>query len=151
MRCARAFETRLGYKFGNEAEGIADNMDAPDYISDSVDEYMDEYWEHSIDDSVRLEHARRYGTNMIKIESEEEDEEEEEEVEQEDEARNPDDVQHERLLKILNTRNPRAIWELSDHPRGKEMLLRQGWQGSLDLKNKASMKRFRDYVSRVKK
>ena len=146
----QSIETRMGYKFGNEAERMADDVEPPSYLGESVEEYQDQAWE-DMDDSRRLDYARRYGQHEIEIEPEE-DEELEAELESGDEVeRNPDAVSHRELMRILNSGHPKSIWELSDHPRGKELLLRRGWSGKLNMRDPDSMRRFHDYVSRVKK
>lgn len=145
-----SIQTRLTYKFESEAESRADDVEPPSYLGDSVEEYQDQAWE-DMDDSRRLDYARRYGQHEIEIEPEE-DEEPAAELESGDEVeRDPNAVSHRELMRILNSGHPKSIWELSDHPRGKELLLRRGWSGKLNMRDPDSMRRFHDYVSRVKK
>ena len=133
-----------------QAESDADDIEPPD-MRDQVAEYQEEYWE-LMEDEDRLRHAERYDLHNITIER---DEEEEEQFEL---AATGEIVpkakpalaqeQLDPVLKALQDRDPRAIWKLSDTAKGKELLTRQGWSGTLDLKDKDSMARFRDYVSR---
>ena len=52
------------------------------------------------------------------------------------------------LMKILEPRNRDAFWALSDSKWGKEVMLGSNWNGKLDLKDAASMKRFNAYVGK---
>jgi hypothetical protein len=52
------------------------------------------------------------------------------------------------LLKLVQSKDPKAIWAIADSKRGKELLLSTDWFGKLDLKDKESMDRFRAYVKK---
>ena len=59
-------------KFDDKAENNASEIDPPDYLADSVDEYQDEYWS-SMDDVQRLYFAQRNNMADIEIEPDEDD------------------------------------------------------------------------------
>ena len=52
------------------------------------------------------------------------------------------------LLPILNRRDPKAIWEVADHPKGKELLCGNNWEGSFDLSDQAAYKRLSNGAGR---
>jgi len=128
-------ETRLSFAFDKEGREKEDDIEPPD-MGDQVEEYMESHWE-SIDDDERLRIAVRLDLQNITITVDEE-----EEVD----ADSSDPV-----AAILADRNPKAIWKLADTGRGKELLFRKSWSGTLNLKDPESYKRFKDYVGRVKK
>jgi hypothetical protein len=53
------------------------------------------------------------------------------------------------LLAAVRSSNPKSIWKVADSPRGKELLLKTGWSGVLNLKDPEAMARFKEYVGRV--
>ena len=139
-------ERRMNNRFNSKAEDAADSADAPSYIDDQVSEYQDEFWD-SMDDSERLRIAERYGLNTYEIESEEEEEEEPEP----DPGLSADEAMERALLDALNSSNPKSIWKVADHPRGNSLLRRQGWSGTLDLKDPEFYRRFKEYVAKPRK
>ncbi len=52
------------------------------------------------------------------------------------------------LREILENPNPKAIWELSDTPEGKKLLLGKQWRGVLRLDDPEAMARFDTYINR---
>lgn len=50
------------------------------------------------------------------------------------------------VLKLLDSKDPKAIWAISDSKYGKQLLLKSNWFGELDLTDKESMDRFNAYV-----
>ena len=128
-----------------EAESKADdeaiNIDPPDYLRESVREYQLEYWEMA-DESTRMDQARRF--DLHNIEKVDFDEEEEVSPLEKGDPLDP-------LTAWLDNPDPKTIWKIADSARGKELLLKHGWGGTLNLKDKESYERFKEYVGRVKK
>jgi len=131
--------TRLIHGFDVKVDAIVDEMDPPDYISDSVTEYQEQYWEEKTDDE-KLGLAVNYGLADIELP---EPEEEEEELDLPKPEADP-------LLAALRSSDPKSIWAVADSPRGKELLLGRNWSGKLNLKDTAAMARFKEYVGRAK-
>lgn len=52
------------------------------------------------------------------------------------------------LRDIVSNPNPKAMWALADHPKGKRVLLGTDWAGVLDLKDPESLARFYAYVGK---
>ena len=127
----------------SRAEDEQINVEPPEYLRETVQEYMTEWWEDVADDDARLEMARRHDLHHIEIEP---DEEVLEAVDVPIEELEIDPV-----LAALNDPDPKAIWRVANSARGKELLLKQGWTGKLDMKDAEVMKRFKEYVGRVKK
>jgi len=131
---------RLERKFNDKAESDEQDIEPPDYLAESADQYMSEYWEE-LTDSDRLRIAR--DNDMADIEVEPDEEEEPEELELEAPEKDP-------LLDALRNSSPKSIWKVADHPRGKELLLGTNWSGVLNLKDAESMARFKAYVGKKK-
>ncbi|MBT1509443.1 hypothetical protein KIP88_02915 [Bradyrhizobium sp. SRL28] len=127
--------------FNEKAEKEADEIDPPTYLADSIAEYQEEYWDQK-DDAEKLRHAVDLGLADIEIEPDEDDEEEPQ--------LELDDAEEDPLLDAIHDRDPKAIWKVADSPRGKDLLLGTNWSGVLNLKDAEAMKRFDDYVGRVK-
>ncbi|MBR0879633.1 hypothetical protein JQ608_21080 [Bradyrhizobium liaoningense] len=125
--------------FNKEAEDKADRMDPPEYLADSISEYQEEYWDQK-DDDEKLREAIRYGMADIEIERDEDEEPQLELPEREEDE----------LLQAIHSSDPKSIWKVADHPRGKEMLLNSSWAGVLNLKDRESMARFKAYVGKAK-
>jgi hypothetical protein len=53
-----------------------------------------------------------------------------------------------RLLKLANSDDPKAIWAIADSQWGKRLLLDTDWTGTLNLKDKETMDRFNAYVGK---
>ena len=51
-----------------------------------------------------------------------------------------------RLRELLASRDPKTIWDVADSKFGKQLLLGQNWDGTLDLKDRDSNERFDAYV-----
>jgi hypothetical protein len=136
----------------DRAESEADNVEPPSYLADQVEEYQQEYWDSMSDDDM-LRHARTYDLNYYEGAPDEDDEDEDDDEPKQKEM----DVgkvqsEDEKLLEILQSNNPKAIWKFADSgERAKKMLLGQSWRGKLNLKDPEAYKRFKDYVGRVKK
>jgi hypothetical protein len=130
--------------FNDRAESDADDIDPPDYLRESVEEYQQQYWDE-IEDHQRLEHAQRYGLADIEIERDEEDEEETDE-QLDLEPSPPTDP----VLDAVRSRDPKSIWKVADSPKGKALLLGTHWSGKLFLKDPEALKRFKDYVGKAK-
>lgn len=60
----------------------------------------------------------------------------------------PPAPEYDAYSKILDSRDPKSIWALSDSPLGKNLLIGRYWNGKLDLRDRDSMARFDAYVSR---
>jgi hypothetical protein len=54
------------------------------------------------------------------------------------------------LRAILDDPDPKAIWRLSDHPNGKELLLDTNWHAVFDMSDRAALQRLADAVARGK-
>ena len=134
----------------DRAESEAGDVEPPEYLADQVGEYQDEYWD-SMDDDQKLEHARRYDLHYYEG-APDEDEDEEEEPEQKEMDVGKVQSEDEKLLEILESNNPKAVWKFADSgERAKRLLLGTNWRGKLNLKDPEAYKRFKDYVARVKK
>jgi len=136
----RRIETRIIAGFDAKAEADASEMDPPDYLSEQVDEYQDEYWDQK-DDSEKLEVAVRFDLANIEFEPDE-DEEEEPQMALEPSV--------DPLLAAVRSSDPKSIWKVADSAKGKELLLGSGWSGVLNLKDAESMARFKAYVGKAK-
>ena len=55
------------------------------------------------------------------------------------------------LQKLMASDDPKALWAIADSDHGRDLLIGSDWYGSLDLKDPATVVRFRDYVSKRKK
>jgi hypothetical protein len=61
--------------------------------------------------------------------------------------------QHAQAARVINDRDPRALWKVADmviggRKLGKELLLGTNWSGRIDLSNKEQMRRFTAYVTK---
>jgi hypothetical protein len=133
-------ESELTDAFNKKAESDADEMDPPDYLADSVEEYQDDYWNQK-DDDEKLRHAIDYGLADIELPPDE-DEEPQAELEL---PKTEDDP----VLAAVRSNDPKSIWKVADSPQGKALLLGTSWNGVLNLKDKASMDRFDKYVGKA--
>jgi hypothetical protein len=156
---------RLVYAFNSKADSDQNFIDTPDYLGESVDEYMDQAWDEK-DDREKLEVAEGYDLHRIPAPEDEDADEEEKQKEMEMEKAKPEEKKVEEkkpeeekpkartLLEIANDPKPKAIWEFSDAPGGKAVLLAvtkyHSWSGKLNLKDKDSYDRFKKYVGRKK-
>jgi hypothetical protein len=127
--------------FNKKAEAEADEMDPPDYVADSVEEYQDEYWQQK-DDDEKLRLAIDYGMADIEIEP---DEDEAAEPQAELELPPANDP----LLDAVRSNDPKSIWKVADSPQGKALLLGTSWSGRLHLNDKEQMARFDKYVGKA--
>jgi hypothetical protein len=136
-------EKRMIASFDKKAEDDAQEIDPPTYLADSIAEYQEEYWDQK-DDDEKLRHAVDLGLADIEIESEDD--------EDDGLGLNPElfPPEEDELLKAVRSNDPKSIWKIADHPRGKELLLGTDWNGVLNLKDKESMARFNEYVGRRK-
>jgi hypothetical protein len=129
----------LTAEFDAKADDDAQEMDAPSYLADNVEEYQDSYWDQKSDREM-LDHARDYGMADIEIEPDEE--EPQAELELPKTGDSP-------VLAAVRSSDPKSIWKIADSPEGKQLLLDTGWNGVLNLKDKASMDRFNKYVGKA--
>lgn len=134
---------RLTKAFNNEAEDLAERAEPPDYLRESVEEFQAEYWS-SLSERERYAQAERLGV-LPEYDLEDDPEEEEQE---ELELEKDEDAQ---LRQLLRNRDPKTIWKVADHPKGKQLLRGTTWSGYLDLTDPETMARFNDYVGRRKK
>jgi hypothetical protein len=128
--------------FNEEAESNAQDADPPSYISDSVSEYQEEYWS-SMDDSDKFAWADRNGELPEYPLDDEDQDEEAPPVE-------ASDPQRDALIKLTQSRDPKALWAIADSSQGKSLLLNTNWAGVLDFKDKQTMDRFHAYVGKAK-
>jgi hypothetical protein len=139
-----AIEKAMQQEFDNEADKAAENVEPPDYLRDGVAEFQSEMWGQK-EDSEKLDWAlRNVPDEYTHIEIEREEEEESPAVELA-----PSD--RDRIVKLVQSDDPKAIWAIADSKYGKDMLLNTDWNGTLNLKDKASMDRFNAYVGKAKK
>ena len=133
-------EKRLTAGFDKKAEDDAQELDAPSYLADNVEEYQDEYWD-SKSEREKLQHAIDYGMADIEIEPDEEEEEPQAEMDLPKTEADP-------VLAAVRSPDPKSIWTVADSPQGKSLLLNTSWSGVLNLKDKDQMDRFDKYVGR---
>jgi hypothetical protein len=129
-------------EFNSKAEKAVDDMDPPDYITEQVEEYQEEYWDQK-DNTEKLQIAGNYGQDQIEIEPEEEPEMEL----TEEEKQSPEIAE---LYDLVRSNDPKSLWKIADSKLGKKLLLNSGWSGVLNLKDPESYARFKAYVGRVK-
>ena len=151
----KEIEERILKEAESKADDEAINVDPPEYLRESVQEYQLEYWEMA-DEDTRMDQARRFDLhNIEKVDFDEEKRLDEEGfiIREAGEGLGPLDPPEpvDPLMAILDNPDPKSIWKLADSSRGKELLLKRGWGGTLDLKDAESYKRFKDYVGRAKK
>ncbi|WP_456679494.1 hypothetical protein [Bradyrhizobium sp. S3.7.6] len=128
-------------QFDKHADSVADNLDPPEYIYDSVDDYQSEYWE-SMDDTSRFRWARDNGSLP------EYDDPDEEQSSFDMDSVDPDAADG--LEKLARSSDPKALWAIADSEQGKELLLGSDWYGTLNLKDPQTMERFNAYVGKKK-
>jgi hypothetical protein len=123
--------------FEREAERVADNIEPPDYLRESAQESMTEYWDSMTDDS-RYDWVR---DNEPDILGSDEDGEREGTGEIDEESASA-------LLEAVRSGDPKAIWLVADSKWGKEILLGEDWYGVIDFNDKETMDRFNSYVGK---
>lgn len=57
---------------------------------------------------------------------------------------------YDKLQVLINDKDPKTVWAISDSPLGKTLLKDSAWNGELRLGDKESMERFNAYVSKGK-
>lgn len=132
---------RLVHEFNAEADDESYRSEPPDYLSDSIGEQQESYWD-DYDDAAKLDLAADYGMADIELPSDEEDQPEQQLPLEKPEA--------DPLLAATRNADPKSIWKVADSARGKELLLGTNWHGVLNLKDTESMARFKAYVSKKK-
>ena len=136
---------RMTEAFDKQAEDNADDIDPPSYLAEGVEDYQAESWS-GMSDRERLQHAVNFDMAHIEIEPDEDDEDAELDLEEK-----PPTPGEDPLITAARSSDPKSLWKIADTARGKQLLLGDAWRGVLDLKDPESMKRFREYVGRVKK
>ena len=111
-----------------------------------MQEYQLEYWEMA-DEDTRMDQARRFDLhNIEKVDFDEEKRLDEEGfiIREAGEGLGPLDPPEpvDPLMAILDNPDPKSIWKLADSSRGKELLLKRGWGGTLDLKDAEILQAF---------
>jgi hypothetical protein len=134
-------EKALSNKFDSEAQDKAGDMDPPDYVSENVGEYQNDYWD-SMSERDRFRWAQN-NNELPEIDIEDEDE-------PAHELPLEGTTENTALMKLASSSDPKAIWKIADSPGGKDLLLGKNWNGVLDLHDKQSMDRFNAYVGRGK-
>lgn len=153
---------RLVYAFNSKADSDANFLDTPEYLTDNVTEYQEQVWD-GMEDRTRYDYARDYDMHYIDAPKDEEDKQKQKEMhmekkkpEEKPAEAKPAETEKTRrtLLEIALDAKPKAIWEFSDTPGGKDILLKvtqyHSWRGKLNLKDKESYDRFKKYVGRKK-
>lgn len=124
--------------FNEKAEKNSQELDPPDYIYESVEEYQRDSWDNMSD-----REKYRWADNNGSIEEIETDDED-----QADLDIDPDDADG--LRELAESSDPKALWAIADSDKGKELLLGSDWYGTLNLKDKETMDRFYAYVGKPK-
>jgi len=131
--------------FNAKAEEDESDIDPPDYLSEQVEEYQDEYWSQK-DNAEKLSLAIDYGQADIEVESEDDGDQEEMDL-TEEEKQSPEVSE---LYDLVRSGDPKSIWKIADSSMGKKLLLGSGWSGVLNLKDPESYARFKAYVGKRK-
>jgi hypothetical protein len=126
--------------FDSHSQTVSENLDPPEYIYDSIDDYQSDYWE-SMDDRSRFAWARDNGSLPS---YDDPDAEEQTEMDIDDDASAG-------LEKLARSSDPKALWAIADSPQGKDLLLGSDWYGTLNLKDADTMERFNAYVGKKAK
>jgi predicted ABC-type ATPase len=129
----------LTKEFNDHAEEQAQDADPPSYLGDNVEESQSEYWS-SMDDDEKYAWADRNG-ELPEYPNEDDEEAHPEPVE-------ASDPQRDALMKLAQSRDPKALWAIADSAQGKDLLLGTNWSGVLDLHDKQTMDRFHAYVGK---
>jgi hypothetical protein len=59
----------------------------------------------------------------------------------------PDDV-GQRVGPMLKSDDPRVLWAVSDDPRGDDIMIENGWNGTLNFDDEQAMRRFNAYIGK---
>jgi hypothetical protein len=135
----------LTQDFNTNADDAASELEAPDYISENIEEYQEDSWE-SMDSSDRLRLARDYGNATVTSESDDDYEDEE----TEDVTLEGSKSVKDQVAAMLEEDDPKALWKVADSPLGKALLIDSHWSGVLEFGDTESFDRFNKYVGRVK-
>jgi hypothetical protein len=137
----------LTSSFNDRAESDAGDMEAPDYVTENVDEYQEDHW-NEMSPRDRLRMAINYGNATITYESDDEDEYADDETENVT-LEGPQSVK-DQVKELLKNEDPKTLWKVADSPLGKALLIDTSWSGVLEFGDKESNDRFTKYVGRVK-
>ena len=129
----------LDKMFENRAESDAGDADPPDYIGDNVAELQSEVWS-SYSDRDKYKWAQRNADEHLTTEGEP--------IEGTGEM---DEADADRLRRLANSDDPKAVWAIADSAWGKELLLDTDWYGVIDFSDKETMNRFNAYIAKGKK
>ena len=125
-------EKALIRAFNDKAERLVDDMEPPDSLKESVDDFQNESW-----DSMPDRDKFRWAENNDKLPEAE---------------RGSGDIDEETandLRALADSDDPKAIWAIADAGLdGKNLLLGTDWYGTLDFHDEESMKRFNAYVGK---
>jgi hypothetical protein len=122
--------------FDREAERRESDIEPPGYLAENLDETQGEYWD-SMDDASKYKWATQNAEDYLGQTSEGTGE--------------MDEADAERLRKLTQSDDPKALWAIADSDWGKELLLGTDWNGFIDLRDKEHMARFNAYVGKAKK
>jgi hypothetical protein len=123
--------------FNDEADSNAADIEPPDYLRESVEQYQGEYWD-SMSDEDKYAWAKRNEPDLVEGDADEEP---------------PSDIESDdvdRLRELAQSGDPKALWLIADSKYGKDLLLGSDWQGVINLHDKQTMDRFNAYVGKAK-
>jgi predicted ABC-type ATPase len=127
--------------FDKHADGVASDIEPPDYLSENIEEYQESSWD-GMRDRDRYAYAR--DNDHLPTYHNDDDEDEQTELNIEGDAADG-------LGKLVRSPDPKAIWAIADSPQGKDLLLGSDWHGELNLKDPQTMERFNAYVGKAAK
>jgi hypothetical protein len=114
--------------FNERAERDQGDIEPPD-LSESVIDLQNQIWD-DMSNRQKFEAAESAGIEPA-------------ESEKEGEISVSEEVEE-----LLDSDDPKSIWEISDMPGGKELLLGSDWSGAIDFSDQDAMTRFNAYVGR---
>jgi hypothetical protein len=121
--------------FDREAESRESDIEPPDYLSESAQQYQGDYWDQ-LDDEGKYEWAKRHEPDLIEGGGEPIGDGE------------LDEADADRLRTLAQSDDPKALWLIADSKYGKDLLLGSDWNGVIDLHDKQTMDRFNAYVGK---
>ena len=122
--------------FDREAERKESDVEPPDYLAENLDETQGEYWD-SMDDRDKFNWAKNNAEDYLGHEGS-------------GGSGEIDEDDANRLRKLTQSNDPKAIWLIADSQYGKDLLLGSDWNGFIDLHDKETMARFDAYVGTQK-
>jgi hypothetical protein len=109
-------------------------MDAPAHLADNAREYQKDVWGDK-SDSEKFEYAE---SNDLLGETESSGSGE---IDYDD----AESIRH-----LLDSDDPKTVWQIADSEPGKQLLLGSDWFGTIDFHDKETMDRFEAYIGKKK-